>query len=118
MLSGFRSLKGSASHLTPGGAPNRVGGPVARVETLSTIIRPITLRFRLRANIRAGHVIIAIITRRLLFTTVRSKHIGLNIALLAVVVGYTTFELGIRLAQAYVFTLLASIYSNDISNRV
>jgi ATP synthase subunit 6 len=81
------------------------------IESTRIIVRPITLSFRLAANISAGHIVLglvgiyaaAAITSSLLSTT-------LFILLSA---GYILFEVAICLIQAYIFCLLLSLYRDD-----
>lgn len=111
IISIFIRLKLITAHLLPENTPTFIARFLSLVETLRSYIRPITLSFRLSANIRAGHVILGIITSGTAcaaFTT-----ITLTLIPIAIRRGYTMFELAICLVQAFVFTLLASIYSND-----
>ena len=100
-----------AAHLLPAGAPDWLNPFLVLIETIRICLRPITLSFRLAANIRAGHIVlglIAIYISRSLFNP------SLSILLLFVTqVFYTLFEVGICLIQAYIFCLLLTLYSDD-----
>lgn len=104
-------IKVMTAHLLPENTPHFIARFLALVETLRSYIRPITLSFRLSANIRAGHVILGILTSGITFAAFTT----ITIVLIPIIAGrgYSMFELAICLVQAFVFTLLASIYSND-----
>lgn len=111
IISIFIRLKLITAHLLPENTPSFIARFLSLVETLRSYIRPITLSFRLSANIRAGHVILGIITSGTTFAAFTA--ITLMLIPIAARRGYSIFELAICLVQAFVFTLLASIYSND-----
>ena len=86
--------------------PNNVGvlGPfIILVELVSSLVRPLTLAFRLAANITAGHVILGLAAG--LAANMRG---GIIIPIL-----YYAFEVIVRWVQAYVFLLLIVFYTND-----
>lgn len=100
-----------AAHLLPAGAPDWLNPFLVLIETIRTCLRPITLSFRLAANIRAGHIVlglIAIYASASLFSPSTSL-----VLLLITQVFYTLFEVGICLIQAYIFCLLLTLYSDD-----
>lgn len=78
------------------------------VELVRSIVRPLTLAFRLAANITAGHVILGLASSIVSYLILQG-HIW---AILGPTF-YTCFELLICWAQAYVFVLLCVFYSND-----
>ncbi len=95
----------------PGGAPDWLNPFLVIVETLRIIVRPITLSFRLAANITAGHIILGLIgiyTRAAVFSSSTAF-----LFLLFVQTGYVLFEVGICLIQAYIFCLLATLYADE-----
>lgn len=102
----------AAASLLPGGAPAALNPFLVLVETVSLCVRPITLSIRLVANISAGHIVLG-----LLGTYLRS---GLFIyptiavaALIFIQTFYFMFEIGVALIQAYIFSLLVTLYSDD-----
>lgn len=100
-----------AAHLLPAGAPDWLNPFLVLIETIRICLRPITLSFRLAANIRAGHIVlglIAIYLSRRIFNPSLS-----TIFLFITQVFYTLFEVGICLIQAYIFCLLLTLYSDD-----
>ena len=78
------------------------------VEVVRSLIRPITLSFRLAANITAGHVILGLMCTGCQQMLV----IGSLTALIAPSI-YTIFEVAVCFAQAYVFVLLVNMYRNN-----
>nr|WBV77005.1 ATP synthase F0 subunit 6 [Phestilla sp. CUS-2023] len=98
----------SAAHLAPAGAPAALMPLLVLIETVSICIRPLTLMVRLIANISAGHIIMGLIANALAVTSI---HIGIMIFF--VHMGYNMFELFVCFIQAYVFSLLIKLYSEE-----
>lgn len=99
--------------LLPGHAPNWLNPFLVIIETLRTIVRPLTLSFRLAANIRAGHIVLALIgaySSSIIFSS-----IYLIFIFILFQIGYLIFESAICLIQRYIFCLLLSLYSDDHS---
>ena len=98
----------SAAHLAPAGAPAALMPLLVMIETARICIRPLTLMVRLIANIRAGHIIMGLIANALAVT-------AFHVTLMAffVHVGYNMFELFVCFIQAYVFSLLVKLYSEE-----
>lgn len=97
--------------LLPGGAPDWLNPFLVLIETTSIIIRPITLSFRLVANIRAGHILLGLIgiyASAAIFSSIKAFSF-----LIALQTFYTLFEMAICLIQAYIFCLLLSLYADD-----
>nr|YP_001994398.1 ATP synthase F0 subunit 6 [Terebellides stroemii]ABW76478.1 ATP synthase F0 subunit 6 [Terebellides stroemii] len=97
--------------ILPGGAPSWLNPFLVLIETTSISVRPITLSFRLAANMSAGHIVLGLIgiySASALFTSTIS-----SISLLSIQILYILFEMGICLIQAYIFCLLLSLYSDD-----
>ena len=57
----FNNLQKNLSHLVPNGTPVVLISFIVLIETLRVLIRPITLRVRLAANITAGHLLLRLI---------------------------------------------------------
>nr|YP_010994951.1 ATP synthase F0 subunit 6 [Polypylis sp. TS-2018]WOZ13959.1 ATP synthase F0 subunit 6 [Polypylis sp. TS-2018] len=109
ILSGFNySFKKSAAHLVPSGAPAVLVPFLVLIETISILIRPLTLTVRLIANISAGHIVLSLIANCL--TTLNFKTM---LMVLLVSVGYNMFEVFVCFIQAYIFTLLLKLYSTE-----
>ena len=100
--------KESAAHLAPSGAPAGFIPFLVAIETVRILIRPLTLRVRIIANISAGHIIIGLIANSL--TTLGA----LSYLIVTVVhVGYNMFEVFVCVIQAYVFSLLVKLYGEE-----
>lgn len=112
ILSSFSySPKKSVAHFLPDGAPEWLNPFLVIIETTRILVRPITLSFRLAANITAGHIVLTLI-RLYCIGAIFSSVISF-IFLLILSSGYIAFELAICLIQAYIFCLLLSLYSDD-----
>jgi len=97
------------AHLVPTGTPNVLIPVIVIIETVRRIIRPGTLSIRLAANIVAGH---------LLLTLLGSQGPSLSINIITIlIVGLVLLlclELAVACIQAYVFTILRSLYLNEL----
>nr|YP_009974934.1 ATP synthase F0 subunit 6 [Perinereis cultrifera]QNJ33908.1 ATP synthase F0 subunit 6 [Perinereis cultrifera] len=97
--------------LLPGGAPHWLNPFLVLIETISISVRPLTLSFRLAANMSAGHIVLTLIGTYCA-ASVTSTLLGLCI-LFMIQMGYIMFEMGICLIQSYIFCLLLSLYADD-----
>lgn len=104
--------KSFLAHLLPAGAPTWLNPFLVLIETLRNFLRPLTLSFRLAANIRAGHIILTLASTFLIGGLVRLNPQS-TITLLFICSFYTIFEIAICLIQAYIFCLLLSLYTDD-----
>jgi len=97
------------THLVPIGTPSLLIPVIVIIETIRRIIRPGTLSIRLAANIVAGH---------LLLTLIGSLCPNLyNIILISVILGLILLlilELAVACIQSYVFTILSSLYLDEL----
>lgn len=113
LLSGITYSPSSfVAGILPGGAPWWLNPFLIFVEIIRIAVRPLTLSFRLAANITAGHVVIVLLSFYCVSYYYSYLYISTRIVFL-VLWGYLVFELGISLIQAYIFCLLLSLYAND-----
>nr|YP_010943487.1 ATP synthase F0 subunit 6 [Tonna galea]WLS55620.1 ATP synthase F0 subunit 6 [Tonna galea]WNO19559.1 ATP synthase F0 subunit 6 [Tonna galea] len=98
--------------LLPMGAPAPLNPFLVLIETVSIMVRPITLSVRLTANMSAGHIVLTLIGNYLTTSFFMSSVFSM-IMLLSIQVFYTIFEFGISLIQAYIFCLLITLYSDE-----
>merc|ERR1712218_184157 len=97
------------AHLVPLGTPSFLIPIIVVIETVRNIIRPITLSIRLAANMVAGH---------LLLTLLGSQ--GPNISLIMIrillvrLILLLMLEVAVACIQSYVFTILSSLYLNEL----
>lgn len=105
--------KSFIAHLLPDGAPLWLNPFLVLIESVRIIVRPITLSFRLAANITAGHVVLCLITGYLCIFM--NKLNMMHLILLIISRFYILFEVAICVIQGYIFCLLLSLYTDDHS---
>nr|ARH54095.1 ATP synthase F0 subunit 6 [Arachnobas tricolor] len=105
----FMNTTHMLAHLVPQGAPKMLLPFLVIVETISNIIRPMTLAIRLTANMIAGH---------LLLTLLGNSGSNLNLFILnALIISQILLlilESAVALIQSYVFSILMTLYSSEI----
>ncbi len=92
-------------NLAPGGLPKPLYVLMYPIEFISLLSKPFSLAVRLFANLLAGHIVIfSMLTLMFLF--------GLWLApvSLAVATAIYAFEIFVAFMQAYIFTILTSVY--------
>nr|APC60871.1 ATP synthase F0 subunit 6 [Diplomys labilis] len=112
VILGFRyKTKTSLAHFLPQGTPMILVPMLIVIETISLFIQPMALAVRLTANITAGHLLIHLIggATSILFSISTPAALMTLIILLLL----TMLEFAVALIQAYVFTLLVSLYLHD-----
>lgn len=112
VILGFRyKTKASFAHFLPQGTPPLLIPILIIIETISLFIQPMALAVRLTANITAGHLLIHLIGGAALALI----NISITIAFITfiILVLLTVLEFAVALIQAYVFTLLVSLYLHD-----
>lgn len=98
--------------LLPAGAPPALSPFLVLVETVSLLVRPITLSVRLAANMSAGHIVLGLVGNYFAGACFRSS----SVFILALVqVFYSIFEFAICAVQGYIFCLLLVLYSDEHS---
>lgn len=95
-------------HLLPAGSPAYLNPFLCLIEFVRLIIRPMTLTVRVVANLRTGHILIGLLAGGCL----RSPGM---LSLIVIIVGslYIIFEIAVCLVQAYIFTLLPTLYGDE-----
>nr|UPI55420.1 ATPase subunit 6 [Scotomedes sp.] len=97
------------SHLIPLGTPNALMPFMVLIETISNLIRPMSLAVRLTANMIAGHLLMTLLGNNMINTNY------MNLPLLIIFqMGLTMFETAVSIIQAYVFSVLSTLYSSEI----
>jgi len=103
-----KQINFNLAHLVPEGTPGALMPVIVIIETVRLVIRPGTLAVRLAANIVAGH---------LLLTLLGGQGPALaGLGLLCLMVGLVllvTLECAVACIQAYVFTILSSLYLSE-----
>lgn len=106
----FNCLNNFLAHLTPQGTPFALVPFIILIESIRLIIRPFTLAIRLTANIVAGH---------LLLTLLGNSGPSITIATLLTLILFFQIllfilEISVSLIQAYVFSILSTLYRREI----
>ena len=109
--SATKAPKATIAHFLPEGAPEWLNPFLVLIETSRIVVRPITLSFRLAANIRAGHIVLGLIG--IYAAAAWFNRIFYLILLISISIGYILFEAAICIIQGYIFFLLLTLYAND-----
>nr|YP_010987697.1 ATP synthase F0 subunit 6 [Psyllopsis discrepans]WON66129.1 ATP synthase subunit 6 [Psyllopsis discrepans] len=101
--------KSMLSHLVPSGTPTTLMPLMVMIEMSSNLIRPFALAVRLTANLIAGHLLMALLGN--------TMNINNNywMIILLVQTTFMMFELMVAMIQSYVFSVLMTLYSSEIS---
>ena len=92
------------------GTPTPLIPVIVMIETVRSIIRPLTLAVRLAANIIAGHLLLALLGGQ------GRPNIRRTLSLLIVaLVLLLTLECAVACIQSYVFTILRSLYLRELA---
>nr|WPM87280.1 ATP synthase F0 subunit 6 [Lepus europaeus]WPM88008.1 ATP synthase F0 subunit 6 [Lepus europaeus] len=112
VITGFRyKTKASLAHFLPQGTPVPLIPMLVIIETISLFIQPMALAVRLTANITAGHLLMHLIGGAALALISTSPTTALITFIILILL--TILEFAVALIQAYVFTLLVSLYLHD-----
>ena len=117
IISSFRlSPGGFTAGILPSGVPGWLAPFLSWVEGVRITVRPGTLAVRLVANTRAGHIVLRIIGIYASCLIFSYKTLLMSLFLILLEAGYILFEVGISFAQAFIFPLLGTIYTNEHSS--
>nr|QBG38553.1 ATP synthase F0 subunit 6 [Acropyga arnoldi] len=110
LISIFNFTNDFFSHLTPQGTPYILMPFMVIIESISLMIRPLTLAIRLTANMIAGHLLLSLLGS--------SGQIINNLMIFMIMILSQFFlfilELSVSIIQAYVFSILMTLYSSEI----
>ena len=95
------------AHLVPSGTPNVLIPVMVLIETVRSVIRPITLAIRLAANMIAGHLLLTLLGGQ---GSLRVIVVFVIISLVLLLI----LECAVACIQSYVFTILRSLYLNEL----
>nr|WGO58150.1 ATP synthase F0 subunit 6 [Sorineuchora shanensis] len=98
------------AHTVPQGTPPILMPFMVCIETISNLIRPMTLAVRLAANMIAGHLLLT-----LLGNTGPSLSLILLSILILVQILLLMLESAVAIIQAYVFAVLSTLYSSEVN---
>jgi F-type H+-transporting ATPase subunit a len=91
----------------PHGAPAWTAVILVPIELVSYLSRPVSLSVRLFANMVVGHVLLKVIAGFVIALGI------FGVVPLAFLVGITALEFLVAALQAYIFTILTTIYLHD-----
>nr|YP_011010671.1 ATP synthase F0 subunit 6 [Halobates zephyrus]WPW47351.1 ATP synthase F0 subunit 6 [Halobates zephyrus] len=98
------------SHLIPAGTPGMLMPFMVCIETISNIIRPGSLAVRLTANMIAGHLLMSLLGNN---TTSASTFMIMMLMIIQIML--MLFETAVAMIQAYVFSVLTTLYSSEVN---
>ena len=98
------------AHLVPTGTPGALMPIMVIIESVRNIIRPGTLSVRLGANMMAGHLLLTLLGSQ----GPTSASVVLLLLIVALIL-LLILEVGVACIQSYVFTVLRSLYLNELS---
>nr|UZA61291.1 ATP synthase F0 subunit 6 [Rhynchothorax sp. JZ-2022] len=98
------------AHLVPVGTPMMLMPFMVVIETISNVIRPITLSVRLMANMTAGHLLISLMS-----STCEKLSLGPILLIILLQMFLMILELAVAIIQAYVFATLVLLYYNEMN---
>nr|YP_009694498.1 ATP synthase F0 subunit 6 [Eurydema liturifera]QEI26483.1 ATP synthase F0 subunit 6 [Eurydema liturifera] len=97
------------AHLVPSGTPSMLMPFMVLIETISNIIRPGSLAVRLTANMIAGHLLMSLLGNK----STDVNNIILSMIILVQMM-LMMFESAVAIIQAYVFSVLTTLYSSEV----
>nr|AXI98614.1 ATP synthase F0 subunit 6 [Pseudoniphargus mateusorum] len=107
----LNNTSNSLVHLIPAGTPSVLMPFMVLIETVSSVIRPGTLAVRLAANMIAGHLLMVLLSSAFLFSPFTAlPFLYVSQALLSLL------EMAVAFIQAYVFSILLTLYSAESVN--
>nr|YP_002735061.1 ATP synthase F0 subunit 6 [Phaenacantha marcida]ABZ02090.1 ATP synthase F0 subunit 6 [Phaenacantha marcida] len=96
------------SHLIPTGTPTMLMPFMVIIETMSNIIRPGALAVRLTANMIAGHLLMSLMGNSM------NEPSSMMPLIMVAQMMLMSFEMAVAVIQAYVFSVLSTLYSSEI----
>jgi F-type H+-transporting ATPase subunit a len=118
-----RGVGGYIKGIVPHGVPGVLWPVIWVIEVISLLVRPFTLSIRLFANMYAGHIVLGIFS---ILTSIGVEQIiqGIQgggvaniaiggiatIAWMVLLTALYLLEIGVAILQAYIFTLLTTVY--------
>nr|CAQ52863.1 F-ATPase subunit 6 [Paracletus donisthorpei]CAQ52866.1 F-ATPase subunit 6 [Paracletus cimiciformis]CAQ52869.1 F-ATPase subunit 6 [Paracletus cimiciformis] len=102
IMSMYKNIKNMITHLIPLNTPIYLAPFMTIIETMSILIRPMSLSIRLTANLIAGHLMMTLLN----FNSMMFIIIMIQMFMML-------FELCVAFIQSYVFSILTSLYSSE-----
>ena len=105
----LNNTKNTLIHLVPQNTPPILIPAMVLIETVSNLIRPVTLAVRLTANIIAGHLLLVLIRSALIKASISTMFL-----IIAAQTALSVLELAVAGIQAYVISVLITLYSAEV----
>ncbi|NCC02750.1 MAG: F0F1 ATP synthase subunit A [Proteobacteria bacterium] len=97
----------------PSGVPGYLAPVIFPIEMVSFFIRPFSLSLRLFANMLAGHILLKVFAGMTAAIATSGWIASVGVLPLILNVAIVGFEVFVALLQAYIFTILSSVYLRD-----
>nr|YP_011017306.1 ATP synthase F0 subunit 6 [Amblyomma argentinae]WQF68969.1 ATP synthase F0 subunit 6 [Amblyomma argentinae] len=94
-------------HLVPMGSPIILSFFMVLIESISNVIRPITLSIRLTANMISGHLLIHLLSSMMM-------ELNYFFLMLFIMMMLLILETAVAVIQSFVFMTLISLYINEV----
>nr|YP_010172170.1 ATP synthase F0 subunit 6 [Sinopoppia nigroflagella]QSF20068.1 ATP synthase F0 subunit 6 [Sinopoppia nigroflagella] len=98
------------AHLVPQNTPPILMSFMVLIETVSNLIRPLTLSVRLTANMIAGHLLVTLLSSTGMLI---SQYLTFMLVLIQILL--LMLESAVAIIQAYVFMILMTLYSSEVN---
>nr|YP_009694485.1 ATP synthase F0 subunit 6 [Eurydema dominulus]QEI26470.1 ATP synthase F0 subunit 6 [Eurydema dominulus]UCC45991.1 ATP synthase F0 subunit 6 [Eurydema dominulus] len=105
----FKNTNYMFAHLVPSGTPSALMPFMVLIETISNIIRPGSLAVRLTANMIAGHLLMSLLGNKSNDTNNLMLFMIILVQMMLML-----FESAVAIIQAYVFSVLTTLYSSEV----
>nr|VFU78856.1 ATP synthase 6 [Proasellus solanasi] len=105
----INKFKDMMAHLVPNSTPPLLIPFMVIIETVSSLIRPLTLAVRLAANMIAGHLLMALLSN---YATIFSSSMVMVVVSSQILL--LMLETAVAVIQAYVFMVLSILYVSEI----
>nr|YP_009032775.1 ATP synthase F0 subunit 6 [Folsomotoma octooculata]AGL95075.1 ATP synthase F0 subunit 6 [Folsomotoma octooculata] len=99
------------AHLVPQSTPGPLMPFMVLIESISNVIRPLTLAVRLMANMVAGHLLMTLLGNQ---TANASSFVLMGLILTQILL--LTLESAVAVIQSYVFAVLSTLYASEITS--
>nr|QDI93327.1 ATP synthase F0 subunit 6 [Roburocoris exiguus] len=98
------------AHMIPNGTPAILMPFMVLIETISNLIRPGSLAVRLTANMIAGHLLMSLLGNNIM----EANQMIIPLIMIVQIV-LMMFETAVSIIQAYVFSVLTTLYSSEVN---
>nr|YP_007026937.1 ATP synthase F0 subunit 6 [Nuttalliella namaqua]AFV32082.1 ATP synthase F0 subunit 6 [Nuttalliella namaqua] len=96
------------AHLVPMGSPLILSFFMVIIETVSNLIRPLTLSIRLTANMISGHLLLSLLSSAM-------NNNEMMLMMMPMLMILLMLETAVAIIQSYVFSMLMTLYMSEIN---